>query len=93
MYFGAEMRRAGNATARLREYSLLGHNLWFANDPGNSADLVAQANWAWEDLTTFLETYMRPGDLGTQPGGQAAAPGKEDRRTVKAGMGAKPSGQ
>lgn len=86
MYLSAEMRRSGNATARLREYSLLGHNLWFSNDPGAfSQDLVSQADWAWEDLTSFLDTYMQRGQANTRP--------DEGRQPVKAGMGGTPSGQ
>lgn len=65
MYLSAEMRRSGNATARLKEYSLLGHNLWFAHDPAAfTPDQVAQAEWAWEDLTVFLGTYMQRGRSG-----------------------------
>ncbi len=86
MYLSAEMRRNGNATARLREYSLLGHNLWFSNDPGAfSQDLISQADWAWEDLTTFLDTYMQRGQANTRT--------PDDRQPVKAGMGVTPSGQ
>lgn len=86
MYLGAEMRRSGNATAKVREYSLLGHNLWFSNDPAAfGRDQVAQAEWAWEDLTTFLDTYMQRGQANGRTG--------DDRQPVKAGMGMTPSGQ
>lgn len=85
MYLGAEMRRSGNATAKVREYSLLGHNLWFSNDPSFGNDQVSQANWAWEDLTTFLDTYMQRG--------QASTGARDERQPVKAGMGVTPSGQ
>jgi dipeptidyl aminopeptidase/acylaminoacyl peptidase len=85
MYLAAEMRRSGNATARVREYSLLGHNLWFSNDPAFGNDQVSQANWAWEDLTTFLDTYMQRGQASTRT--------PDERQAVKAGMGVTPSGQ
>ena len=59
MYLGRSMREAGNSWAKLHEYSLLGHGLWYWNDTTRyTPDQVAQAKWAWDDLTAFLARQM-----------------------------------
>ena len=61
MYLGASLRRSGNSWARLKEYTLLGHDLWYWNNRVRySADQVAQADWAWSDLLEFLDRHLRP---------------------------------
>jgi len=59
MYLSRSMRDRGNSWAKLHEYSMLGHGLWYWNDDSRySSDQVAQAEWAWEDLTAFLARHM-----------------------------------
>ena len=63
-WLNAELKRAGGSS-QLREYTMLDHGMWFWEDRGYDTDQIAQAKWAWEDLTNYLTRAMGASATGT----------------------------
>ncbi len=48
--------------AELKEYTLLPHGFWYIDgSAGRTTEVVAQADWAWDDATQFLDRKLNRG--------------------------------
>ena len=55
-----EIKKHGGAS-ELKEYTLLGHGFWFYGNSGHPSEIIAQANWAWDDATEYLDKKLTKG--------------------------------
>jgi len=58
-FMAIDIRKAGNSSVTIKEYTMVGHDFWFWTDPEEfGVDRVNQAQWAWEDMTSFLDRHF-----------------------------------
>ncbi|NNF06668.1 MAG: hypothetical protein HKN21_07905 [Candidatus Eisenbacteria bacterium] len=61
-FMGIEIKKTGNSSVTIKEYTLAGHDLWYLHKSnGSSEEQIAQGNWAWDDLNDFLGRYLTSG--------------------------------